>query len=375
MKRTTTLPLIAISLAFGCLMPSLHSHAADALTEKAAAVEPSAPAIISRFVAIDNVCAWPNLTVLRDGTIIATIFNKPSHGKAEGDVECWETIDGQFWSKRGTAGPHEDSANRMNVAAGLANSGDLLVLAAGWSLKKDDKGKVASLMEVLAPWICRSSDGGATWKIDKESFPRAAEGRTQYVPFGDILPAGDGTLRAACYARDLKTKKDAVWMFRSADGGRTWEVQSRISEAHNETAIFHLGSGKWLAAARTIDNQRLDLIRSEDDGKTWIAAGPLSTAAQIPAHFASLKDGRLLLTYGNRIKGQFGVLAKLSNDEGKTWSEPLALVNDLLSGDCGYPSSVQLPDGKMLTAYYTNSAPNHRRYHMGTVIWEAPPTK
>ena len=33
-------------------------------------------------VAVDNVCAWPNLTVMADGTIIATLFNKPKIGRA-----------------------------------------------------------------------------------------------------------------------------------------------------------------------------------------------------------------------------------------------------------------------------------------------------
>jgi Na+/melibiose symporter-like transporter len=37
-------------------------------------------------IAIDNVCAWPNLTKLPDGAIIATIFNQPCHGLWEGDV-------------------------------------------------------------------------------------------------------------------------------------------------------------------------------------------------------------------------------------------------------------------------------------------------
>ena len=41
-----------------------------------------------RYVAIDDVCAWPNLTKMPDGTIVATIFNRPCHGKWEGDVEC-----------------------------------------------------------------------------------------------------------------------------------------------------------------------------------------------------------------------------------------------------------------------------------------------
>ncbi len=340
------------------------------------AAPPALPVIITRYVAIDNVCAWPNLATLRDGTIIATIFNHPSHGRGEGEVECWATTDGLFWSKRGTAAPHEASANRMNVAAGRANNGDLLVLSSGWSLKQDSQGKGMSPVEVLAPWICRSKDGGKNWQIDKESFPRAPAGRTPYIPFGDILPGGDGALRMACYTRDLQTKKDGLWMLRSTNDGKAWEVQSRISGANNETAIFHLGAGRWLAAARSLGptKLRLDLFRSEDDGKTWIAADPLSGAMQHPAHLARLQDGRLLLTYGNRVTGQFGVLAKLSADEGKTWGEPLTLVNDLVSGDCGYPASTQMRDGNVLTAYYSNGTPAHRRYHMGVVIW-APPAK
>ena len=40
------------------------------------------------YVAIDNVCAWPNLTLMPNGEIAAVIFNEPCHGTWEGDVEC-----------------------------------------------------------------------------------------------------------------------------------------------------------------------------------------------------------------------------------------------------------------------------------------------
>src|SRR5690606_38162854 len=63
--------------------------------------------IVGRYIAIDNVCAWPNLTMLKDGTIIATIFNKPSHGLIEGDVECWASKDGKLWEKRGAPALHD----------------------------------------------------------------------------------------------------------------------------------------------------------------------------------------------------------------------------------------------------------------------------
>lgn len=338
---------------------------------------PPAPPVTERYVAVDNVCAWPNLTVLADGTIIATIFGQPSHGRAEGDVECWATSDGRFWTRRGVAAAHEPGANRMNVAAGLTTSGDLLVLSSGWSVKKDAQGQVVALADILPAWVCRSGDGGKTWNVDKNSFPKQPDGFTPLIPFGDVLVGADRALRAACYARDEKTRLDSVWILRSADDGRTWKIQAKISSANNETALFHVGKGEWLAAARALGKtkQRLDLWRSTDDGQTWKDTGPVSEAAQHPAHLVRLRDGRLLLTYGNRVKGQFGVLAKLSSDNGHTWGPPITLVSDLLSGDCGYPASVQLPRGEILTAYYSNAAPDHRRYHMGTALWTPPAEK
>ena len=78
------------------------------------------PPVISRIIAVDNVCAWPNLTPLRDGTIIATIHNPPNHGTTEGDISCWASPDGAFWEKRGHPAPNDPQTVRMNVAAGLA---------------------------------------------------------------------------------------------------------------------------------------------------------------------------------------------------------------------------------------------------------------
>jgi hypothetical protein len=50
----------------------------------------------------------------------------------------------------------------------------------------------------------------------------------------------------------------------------------------------------------------------------------------------------------------------------------MTLIGDLLSRDCGYPSSVQRPDGTIVTAYYSDGAPDHRRYHMGVALWNPP---
>jgi hypothetical protein len=328
---------------------------------------------VKRFVAIDNVCAWPNLTLLKDGTIIATIFNQPSHGRMEGDVECWASADGEFWQKRGAAAVHDAAANRMNVAAGLARSGKLVVLASGWSLKKNTNG-ATRLDKVLPGCSSRSVDGRA-WTIRQEAFPEAEKDFSHYIPFGKLFPAKDGSLRSIAYAVAAKTEQSRVWMMRSDDDGVTWKRHSLIVDQHNETALLPLGETKWIVAARrdgSLSQLGLDCFHSDDDGRTWRADARIDSEGQGPADFTRLADGRLLLTSGNRNPGQYGVSARFSADDGITWSPPISIVADLLSGDCGYPSSVQRGDGSIITAYYAASAPDHRRYHMGAAIWNPP---
>jgi len=144
-----------------------------------------------RFVAIDHVCAWPNLTLLPDGSINATIFGKPSHGQMEGAAECWNSANGEFWTKAGIPAPNEPHTNRMNVACGLAKNGDLLVLCSGWTdVKQPMRPKQPVFRDdILSNWVCRSNDGGKTWTQIK-AFPAPDAGWTNYIPFGDIKNRG-----------------------------------------------------------------------------------------------------------------------------------------------------------------------------------------
>src|SRR5687768_4978492 len=84
------------------------------------ATEAPEPRGLKRFVVVDNLCAWPNLVPLRDGSIAAFIHNRPSHGAMEGDIDCWVSPDGSFWTKRGNPAPNEPRTVRMNVGAGRA---------------------------------------------------------------------------------------------------------------------------------------------------------------------------------------------------------------------------------------------------------------
>ena len=325
--------------------------------------------------AIQAVCAWPNLQKVRDGSLVATIFNQPCHGAWEGDLDCWASEDGgRKWRFRGRPAPHEPATNRMNCAAGLARNGDLVVLVSGWTKRNPPSQPTsATLGKVLRPWVCRSRDSARTW-IRNGAFPEPeAAGLgidNNYVPFGDLHLADNGDLCAAAYLR--KDNRRSCHFFRSADDGVNWKRAAALNPVGNETAPLHLGGGRWLAASRvfaTGPDVHIDLYSSANDGQTWTREQALTQPGQITGHLMRLTDGRVLLTYGNRNRNNYGVDARISEDKGKSWGPPFRLAHCPQS-DCGYPASVQMGDGGMLTAYYTKLGEDYH-YEMRVVRWTA----
>jgi hypothetical protein len=325
---------------------------------------------MERYIAVDNVCAWPNLTRMPDGAIIATIFNQPTHGGWEGDVDCWASEDGgRMWSLRGTAAPHEPTTNRMNVAAGLARDGSLVVIASGWS-NRNGIGEYSSPSQegkVLPSWVCRSSDGGRTWSHSDAIKPPT--GVDHIVPFGDVIQCADGTLGVSVYGWNPPEGSCSLF-YTSDDDGLTWTHRGTIAASDsNETAPLALSDGKLLAAVRTAGDGHLELYGSSDHGMNWNGMGTLSLPAQIPAHLCLLNDGKVLLAYGMRNKGYRGINVRVSEDGGQNWGAPCFLIDLEDAGDLGYPASVQNDDGTIVTAWYCGGVPAHRRYHVGVARW------
>jgi hypothetical protein len=81
-----------------------------------------------------------------------------------------------------------------------------------------------------------------------------------------------------------------------------------------------------------------------------------------------LNDGRICVTYGYRGI-PYGIRAKLSTDEGKTWGAEIFLRQDARTSDLGYTRTIQRPDGKIVTAYYYTTEENPEQYIAAT-IWD-----
>jgi hypothetical protein len=68
----------------------------------------------------------------------------------------------------------------------------------------------------------------------------------------------------------------------------------------------------------------------------------------------------VLLTFGYRLPG-CGVRGIVSEDGGRTFDPARAflLAGDAIGPDCGYPSSVLLADGRVLTVHYMTGSKEH----------------
>jgi len=221
----------------------------------------------------------------------------------------------------------------------------------------------------------RSTDVGKSWSFGGE-FPKRLPGDLKPYPFGSIVRGRDETLRTIVYSVDEAHQNiESAWMMISRDAGLTWVEPVKIAEGINESVLLPLADRDWLCIARTSNKpapelgQELRQFRSTDDGQTWTDEGLVTGYHHHPPHLLRLKDQRLLLTYGNRRDGS--IEARLSENNGKAWGAPHKLYTTG-PGDMGYPSTAQLPDGKLVTVFYAAQSPLHAGYHMGAIGWNAP---
>ena len=76
------------------------------------------------------------------------------------------------------------------------------------------------------------------------------------------------------------------------------------------------------------------------------------TVKHIP-HLFKHSSGMLICTDGYR-EVPFGIKAMFSSDGGKTWDIGNDIYVNNVNDDLGYPSTIELKDGSLLTVFYAH---------------------
>lgn len=109
------------------------------------------------------------------------------------------------------------------------------------------------------------------------------------------------------------------------------------------------------------------LTRSHDGGKTWSMPEQMDVQGS-PPHLMVHSSGAVIMTFGRRI-APFGERAVVSYDNGRTWEREYVLRDDGVDGDLGYPATVELSDGSLITVYYQR-VPGDRQDSILYTRWE-----
>ncbi len=124
-----------------------------------------------------------------------------------------------------------------------------------------------------------------------------------------------------------------------------------------EPDIIQLDDGKIIChlRAESEDETFLTLYQSVslDNGVTWSKPKQIiSDDSGAPGHLFMHSSGVLISTFSHRMK-PYGIRAIFSTDGGETWSDEKVIFEGQDTDDLGYPSTIELDNGDMITAFYT----------------------
>lgn len=212
-------------------------------------------------------------------------------------------------------------------------------------------------------WLICSDDYGQTWSEPYKAPVTAPHGPT-LANDGSVLffGGGDGGI---------------IQLHQSRDGGKTWKYRAtiptpRMPDGYHFTEAYgvQLDDGSYVVGIRCADlsleegdsHSLRTYISYSKDGYNFTEAVMIEGTIGATPHFLELSNGALLLTYqyrgGRQGDDALGIRARVSYDCGKTWDEEIILSELDYVGDLGYPSTVELSDGTLITAYYQQASRN-----------------
>ncbi len=276
------------------------------------------------------------------------------HMGIKGRLEAIRTVDGENWSEPVVIA--DSARDDRNPAIGVTKGGTIVVayhVNGNYRGEKEYDPKLKN----LNTYITSSRDGGITWETPYELNLELFDGLS---PYGQMLTLDDGNLLMPIYGKkgfksdEHPPAHNCSYLIRSTDNGLTWKEASLVGENVNETAFLMLPDGKILAVMRTPKDGHLSATFTDRLGQGWTAPVDVTRGDEYPGCLTLLSNGYILLSYGYRAK-PYGARGLISKDSARTWIREKELIfGDKASNwDCGYPSTIRLKDGRLITAFYS----------------------
>jgi hypothetical protein len=331
--------------------------------------------------------------------------------------------------------PGEFSAWPANNGAQAWHWGDEILVGFVSGIYEEKEGH--NWAPPLRPLLARSTDGGNTWISSEPSFggPGPAPGSIDFTHpdfalrvfddpdsyyisydrghtwpgpyrFGNLLEdsviAGDDFTSRTDYVvdssrealffmssrRDLLFTEDYSYMARTRDGGKSFEFVSFIDLFDVDRIVMpstvRIGAAGLVTCVRRKDRNSywIEAYRSKDNGASWSSLGQVDGTGDNngnPAALLRLPNGYLVCVYGVRQRrGTSRISAKVSADDGRTWSAESRLRDDFVGPDAfgdtdlGYPRAFVRPDGNVVAVYYWATAERPEQHIAATVFHVVP---
>ncbi|MFA5858665.1 MAG: sialidase family protein [Elusimicrobiota bacterium] len=324
---------------------------------------------------------FPGVVKLQSGDLLVVFREAPrrkkiTHIDPESKISFMRSKDnGQTWQPAGEVVSGKESIGLQDPSVMQMKDGTLILSSFMWELyvstdemkargvktsRKHTFGKYR-YAGVPGVYIWRSVDEGKTWDgpvanltdVPPLRLIATSEPAIEVQPGELLLPLYGGP-----------GGKSIVVLVSSKDRGTAWVKVGEIRTAQDnkdglqEPGLLKLSDDKVVCISRPTPQEVGFSYQSvsEDNGRTWTPAVRTSFWGY-PSNLLLLSNNNVLCSYGYR-KAPYGVRACISRDECKTWDieNELVLYTDAPGGDLGYPSSVELPDGNVLTVYYTHTS-------------------
>ncbi|MCB9396646.1 MAG: exo-alpha-sialidase [Acidobacteria bacterium] len=314
----------------------------------------------------------PVLVHLGGEQLAAVYRTGGSHLSIHGTLAISESEDGGIsWTTPMELFPR--GMDYRNPAIGLDQTGQLLVCA--WAAGKH----AYQLSEDGLKW---SLENRALWKEPALALIRRDASGTWSdpifhtsplldlcSPYGRIVNGPAGTLLMNLYGNPIENPqgaRNASVLALSRDNGASWDTQRRIGYGYSETALLWLAENETLYAAARCDDGSVHLLSSQDLGESWSEPLFQTRVGEHPADLTALPNGRVLLTYGRRIR-PMGCAARLFDPQtGFLDTAEILLAGDgVEDADLGYPSTVRLASGGLVTVLYYASGSQMSRAWAG----------